>query len=75
MRLYWRAWTTFVHRAAGYQSHVLLNVLYIAVFGPSVLLARAFRARLLDLDTRPRASYWNVRQPLRATVDDLARHF
>jgi hypothetical protein len=75
VRLLWRAWTAYVRRASEYQSIVLLNVLYFGVFGPSVLLARLFGARLLDLQTKPQESYWIERQPVGKTIHDLARHF
>ena len=75
MRWLWQGWTAYVQRATAYQSVVLLNLLYFGVFGPSVLAARLFRARLLDLDTRPRASYWVPRQPVGKTMADLTRHF
>jgi hypothetical protein len=75
VRLLWQGWTEYVQRAARYQSAVFLNVLYFGVLGPSVVLARLFGVRLLDLDTRTRATYWQRRKPTAKTLDDLARHF
>lgn len=75
MRLLWQGWNAYVQRASAYQSRALLNVLYFGVFGPTVLLARLFGVRLLDLDARPRTSYWVKRQPTGKTLLDLTRHF
>lgn len=69
------AWKEYAHRTAVYQTHVLLNAAYFLAFGPSALVARMFGARLLDLDNRPRASYWIQRQPTSSTLDDLERQF
>jgi hypothetical protein len=74
-RLLWQGWTAYVERASGYQSVAVLNALYYAVFGPSVLIARLFGARLLDLDAKPRQSYWLERQPTGKTLESMARHF
>jgi hypothetical protein len=75
VRLLWAGWTTYVHRAAAYQSVALLHAVYFGVFGPSALIARLFGAKLLDLDPRPRRSYWVERQPTGASVIDLTRQF
>jgi hypothetical protein len=75
VRLLWDGWTAYVERATGYQSTALLHVLYFGVFGPTVVLARLFGARLLDLDARPRKSYWVERPPVGKTLADLTRQF
>lgn len=75
MRLFWEAWLAFAHRAAGYQGIVIINAVYFCVFGPCALAARIFRARLLELDTRRRDSYWIRREPTRKRVADMARQF
>jgi hypothetical protein len=75
MRLLWQGWMAFIERASAYQSVALLNGLYFGVFGPSVVLARVLRVRLLDLDARPRPSYWIERQPPDKTIAALSRHF
>ena len=75
MRLIRQGWLAYIERASGYQSVAVLNALYFVVFGPSVLVARLFGARLLDLDARARPSYWVKRQPAGKTVEALARHF
>ena len=71
----WDAWRAYTHRAAGYQADVLLSGVYYLVLGPSVLAARLFGTRLLDLDRRPRASYWIERKPLEKTLTALERQF
>src|SRR5919202_7038996 len=53
-RVIWDAWRAYTHRAGGYQAQVLLSAVYYLVLGPSVLVARLFGTRLLDLDRRPR---------------------
>jgi hypothetical protein len=73
--LVWKAWTAYLHRAGAYQSLVLLNVVYAVVFGPSVVVARLLRARLLDLDNGARSSFWMARQPTRKTLVELRRQF
>jgi hypothetical protein len=42
-------WTAYGHRAASYQTRVLLTLVYGVVLGPAALLGRALGARLLDL--------------------------
>lgn len=75
MRLFWQAWLEFAHRAGAYQSVALLHALYFGVFGPSALVSRVLGGKLLDLDTRPRQSYWVVRQPTIKTIDGLTRQY
>jgi hypothetical protein len=73
--LLWAAWKAYAHRAATYQTQALLNVAYFVVFGPSALGAHVFRAKLLDLDTRPRATFWLQRKSGNGTLEDLERQF
>ena len=73
--LVWDAWKAYAHRAAVYQTQALLNVAYFLALGPSALGARLFGARLLDLDRRPRPSYWRQRKPANASLEDLERQF
>lgn len=75
MRLLWQAWLAYAHRAGRYQSRVLLNGAYFCVFGPSALLARVFRANLLDLNSDSKPSYWRVREQTPKTLDALERQF
>ena len=74
-RVIWDAWRDYTHRAGGYQAQVLLSAVYYLVLGPSVLVARLFGTRLLDLDRRPRASYWIERKPLDKSLSALERQF
>ena len=73
--LLWAAWQAYAHRAGGYQTRVLLTVVYWVVLGPGALLGRLFSARLLDLSARPGQSSWLAREPADATVDALRRQF
>jgi hypothetical protein len=74
-RVLWLAWTAYTRRAGVYQSRVLLNAIYFVVFGPCALAARLVGVRLLDIDPRPRSSYWSERRPTNTTLDDLKRQF
>ncbi len=71
--LLWDAWKAYAHRAAGYQTRVLLTIVYVLVLGPSAVLGRLFGARLLDLERT--SSSWMVRAPLDRTLDGLRRQF
>jgi hypothetical protein len=42
-------WKAYAHRAATYQTGVLLMLVYALALGPAALIARAFGARLVDL--------------------------
>jgi hypothetical protein len=70
----WEAWKAYAHRAAGYQSHVLLTLVYALVFGPGAMLGRLFGTRLLDLDPGPRSS-WLLRSRPEKTLESLRRQF
>ena len=74
-RFAWSTWLAYTHRAAEYQAQAVLSIAYYLVLGPSVLVARLAGTRLLDLDTRPRASYWRERRPLERTLEALERQF
>ena len=54
------AWKAYAHRAASYQTRVLLTIVYLIVLGPAALIARLLGAHLLDLDTGARST-WLVR--------------
>ena len=75
MRLLKDAWLAYAHRAAGYQSVVILNLLYFVLFGPSALIARLTRAKLLDLTTSPQKSYWLRHEPTAKDIKQLNRQF
>ncbi len=73
--LFWDAWKAYAQRAGGYQTRVMLAVVYWVVLGPGALIARLFSARLLDLSPRPGQSSWRAREPGEATVEALRRQF
>ncbi len=75
LRLLWDAWNAYAHRAARYQSHVLLSLVYYLVLGPSALAARAAGTRLLDLSQVPRPSYWIERLPADTSLRAQRRQF
>lgn len=75
-RVMWDAWKAYSHRAGGYQTIVLLSLVYFLVLGPSTLIARLTGTRLLDLDHRkPRGSCWIERPASEKTVASLERQF
>jgi hypothetical protein len=67
-------WTAYAHRAATYQTRVLLTLVYAVVLGPAALLGRLFGARLLDLNGST-SSTWLVRPEADKTLDALRRQF
>jgi hypothetical protein len=71
----WDAWKAYSHRAGGYQATALLSLLYYLVLGPSALFARLTRSRLLDLDMRPRATYWIERPKADTSMAAQERQF
>jgi len=74
-RLLWDAWKAYASRAGRYQAQVLLSVIYYTLLGPSVLIAALLGTRQLDLDTRPRSSYWIQRTPAAKTLAAMERQF
>ena len=73
--LFWDAWKAYAHRAGGYQTRVLLAVVYWVVLGPGALTGRLFSARLLDTSARPGQSSWLAREPTEPTLEALRRQF
>ena len=74
-RVLWDAWKTYNHRAGGYHANLLLSGVYLLVVGPIALVARLAGTRLLDLDPRPRSSYWIERKPAENTLAAMDRQF
>jgi hypothetical protein len=66
-------WTAYAHRAASYQTRVLLTLVYAVVLGPAALLGRLFGARLLDLNGT--SSTWIQRPTPDKTLGALRRQF
>jgi hypothetical protein len=67
-------WTAYAHRAAGYQTQVLLTLVYALVLGPAAFIGRLFGARLLDL-TGGRSSTWIERPSTEKSLAALRRQF
>lgn len=74
-RVLWDAWKAYAERAAGYQSAALLSLIYFLVLGPAVLIARATGKAFLDLDRRPRTTYWITRPPADRSLRAMERQF
>lgn len=74
-RTLWDAWKAYSHRAGGYQSQLLLSSVYFFVLGPSVIIARLTGTKLLDLDRKPRPTYWLDRPPAEKSLEALGRQF
>ncbi len=74
-RLLWDGWTAYAKRAGGYQGQVLLTIVYFVVLGPSAIVSRLTGNQLLDLDARPRESYWIEREREPSTLSTLERQF
>jgi hypothetical protein len=72
--LLWQAWKAYAHRAASYQSSVLLSLAYALVLGPAALLARLSGARLLDLRASGPTS-WLERDAQDRSLEALRRQF
>lgn len=68
-------WTAYAHRAATYQTRVLLTIAYVVVLGPATFIGRLFGARLLDLSGTASASTWIERPASDKTVAGLRRQF
>jgi hypothetical protein len=66
-------WTAYAHRAASYQTRVLLTLVYVVILGPAALLGRLFGARLLDLNGA--SSTWVARPAPDKSLDALRRQF
>jgi len=74
-RFFWDGWNAYAHRAGGYQTQVLLSLVYFFVVGPSAIVSRLTGNRLLDLDARKRGSYWITRRAEPSTLPFLERQF
>jgi hypothetical protein len=68
------AWTAYAHRAASYQTGVLLTLVYAVVLGPAAMIARLFGARLMDT-TSGDASTWLTRGAAEKSLEALRRQF
>jgi len=68
-----QVWTAYAHRAASYQTRVLLTLVYALILGPAALIGRLFGARLLDLGDS--GSTWIQRPTPDKSVASLRRQF
>jgi hypothetical protein len=68
-------WKAYAHRAASYQTQVLLTLVYLVILGPAALLGRLFGAQLLNLSASPGATTWLPRAAPDATLASLRRQF
>ena len=66
-------WSAYAHRAATYQTRILLTLVYLLLLGPARLFAGA---RLMDLSAPPTTkSTWLQRPHLEKTLTALRRQF
>jgi hypothetical protein len=63
-------WKAYAHRAATYQSQVLLTIVYFVILSPCAF----FRAKLMDLSDGE-ASTWIQRTPAEKNLAALRRQF
>ncbi len=75
LRVLWDAWQSYAHRAGGYQSQVLLSLVYFLVLGPSAYANRLAGNHLLDLRTDTRTSFWLVRRVTDKSLASMEREF
>jgi hypothetical protein len=68
------AWKAYAHRAATYQSGVLLNLVYFVILGPFAGLGRLFGATLMDVSPNA-GSTWLQRPRSEDTLAALRRQF
>ena len=67
-------WTAYAHRAASYQTTVLLTLVYVVVLGPMAFLSRLFGGQLMDL-REGQQSTWTARPDQEKSLDALRRQF
>lgn len=67
-------WSAYSHRAATYQTRVLLTLVYMVILGPAALLGRGFGTRLMDMDSGPKST-WLTRAKPDKTLVALRRQF
>jgi hypothetical protein len=73
-RVLWDAWKSYSKRGS-YQTEVLLSLVFFLVLGPSMAIQQTFGKKLLDLDPKPRPSYWIKRPPAEKTMAWMERQF
>ena len=73
MTLGWplEVWKAYSHRAASYQTRVLLTLVYLLIMGPTRILGGS---KLLDLRPAPMTT-WTTRPPQDRSLAALRRQF
>jgi len=67
-------WKAYAHRAASYQTTVLLTLVYLVVLGPMAAISKAFGGQLMDLRDGGEST-WTQRPEQEKTIDALRRQF
>ena len=67
-------WKAYAHRAATYQTRVLLTLVYFVILGPFALIGRLFGAKLMDL-SHTGGSTWIARPDSDKSLSALRRQF
>jgi hypothetical protein len=69
-----QVWKAYAHRAASYQTRVLLTLVYLVVLGPAAFLARLFGAHLMDASPTG-GTTWVTRPTSDKSLTALRRQF
>ena len=67
-------WKAYALRAATYQTHVLLTLVYFVILGPFAFIGRVFGAKLMDL-SHDAGSTWLKRPKPEHSLIELRRQF
>jgi hypothetical protein len=67
-------WKAYAHRAASYQTRVLLTLVYLIVLGPAAFAARLFGVQLMDLSPTG-GTTWLTRPTTDKSLAALRRQF
>ncbi len=65
-------WKAYAHRAATYQTHVLLTLVYLVILGPVGVLGRLTGANLMDMSAGSRST-WLARPQADRSLGGLRR--
>jgi hypothetical protein len=68
-------WVAFGHAIGVVMTPIWLFVVYVAVFGPSRLVAGAMRMDPLDRKMTPASSFWKTRELHPNTLEETRRQF
>ena len=67
-------WKAYAHRAATYQTRILLTLVYAVILGPGATVGRLFGSRLLDVSSGPKST-WLARPSCDKSLAGLRRQF